>query len=149
MAAATTNTFTPERNYGQNPAPGRTAVKLDAAVNALVGTMLVTVSGYGRLPAAANAATGRMAGIVENGADNSLGAQGDLTAYARSMVVRLQNDAGNACSQATVGSLVYASDNLTVSTASGDGPKAGKLIGFYSDDPQGRPCEVALICNTP
>jgi hypothetical protein len=44
---------------------------------------------------------------------------------------------------------VYASDNLTVSSNSADGPKAGKLIGFYSDDPQGRPCEVALICNTP
>jgi hypothetical protein len=43
----------------------------------------------------------------------------------------------------------WTADNLTVSTASGDGPKAGKLIGFYSDDPQGRPCEVALICNTP
>lgn len=147
--AVTQNYFTPERNYGQNPAPGRTEVKLAAGVIAYVGTMLVTDGGYGKQPAAAIAATGRMAGIVENGADNTLGAAGDVSAFCRSMVVRLANDAGNPCAQANVGALVYASDGITVSTASGDGPKAGKLIGFYPNDPQGRPCEVALICNTP
>ena len=33
--AVTQNYFTPERNYGQNPAPGRTEVKLAAGVIAV------------------------------------------------------------------------------------------------------------------
>ena len=37
----------------------RRTVKLDASVNGEKGKMLVTVSGYGKVPAAANAATGR------------------------------------------------------------------------------------------
>ncbi len=145
--AVTQNYFTPERNYAQNPSPGRVEVKLAANAIAYVGTMLVTVSGYGVQPAAANAGTGKMMGIVENGADNTGGAAGDVSAFCRSGVFRFVNDGTNPCTQATVGLTVYASDGITISTNSADGPPAGKLIGYYPNDPQGRPCEVALQCN--
>jgi len=49
------SSFVIARNYGQNTAPGRVSVKLDAAVNGELGFMIVTVAGYGRIPAAANA----------------------------------------------------------------------------------------------
>lgn len=139
----------PERSNGLATFPGPRKVLLDAAVNAEQGKMIVTVSGYGKVPAAANAATGKMAGVVVESGDNTSGAQGALACMCRPGVYRFANSAGNPCSQATVGAKVYAADGDTISTASGDGPPAGTLVYYDSTDAQGRPCEVALVCFTP
>ena len=58
------NSFVISRQYGSNEAPGKRAVKLDATVSVGIGNMIVEVAGYGQLPAAANAATGHMAGMA-------------------------------------------------------------------------------------
>lgn len=138
--------FVVARNYGQNPTPGKVAVKLDANVNAEIGNMLVQVAGYGQVPAAANAATGHMVGVVIEDANNTGGAQGAKTAVCDVVTAAFANSLTNPCSQATVGALVYAASGTVISSASADGPKAGKLIAFDPANPQGRPCIVALDC---
>jgi hypothetical protein len=140
------SSFVIARNYGQNPAPGRVSVKLDAAVNAELGFMLVTVAGYGRIPAAANAATGKMAGLVVQPADNSAGIQGALSVIVDVFTADFAADGTHPPTQADVGKLVYASSATTISNNTADGPPAGKLIAFVTGDPQGRPCRVALDC---
>lgn len=136
----------PDKSNGLATYPGPHTVKLDAAVNAEQGIMLVTVSGYGKIPAAANAATGKMRGVVVDSADNTSGAQGALSCTVRPGRYRFANSAGNPCSQATVGSKVYAADGNTISSNSADGPLAGVLLEYDASDAQGRPCDVALMC---
>ena len=140
------SSFVIARNYGQNTAPGRVSVKLDAAVNGELGFMLVTVAGYGRIPAAANAATGKMAGLVVEPADNSAGIQGALSVIVDVFTADFAADGTHPPTQADVGKLVYASSATTISNDAADGPPAGKLISFVVGDPQGRPCRVALDC---
>jgi len=135
-----------DRQHGTNTAPGRKPVKLDASVNAQYGNMIVEVAGYGQVPAAANAATGKMAGIVLDEADNTGGAQGAKTCVVDVFTSSFAADATHPPTQADVGKLVYASSGTTISRDSGDGPPAGKLIEYTTSDPQGRPCRVALDC---
>ena len=142
------NSFVISRQYGSNEAPGKRAVKLDATASVGIGNMIVEVAGYGQIPAAANAATGHMAGITLEVVDNSAGAAGALSVTVEPRTARFANDGGNPCTQAHVGLTVYASDEFTISSNSADGPPAGKLIRFDSTDYQGRPCEVALNCFT-
>lgn len=141
--------FRPEGNYMMSPAPGAMTVKLDANVKIELGNMVDSVAGYGRVPAAADNATGRMRGIAEDTVDNLGGAQGAKSVRVRPQVTFLKNSAVNPCTQATVGSLVYAEDGVTVGTVAGSGVKAGTLIEFNAADPLGLPCKVALICDSP
>lgn len=140
--------FVIARNYGQNPSPGRRAVELDANVNGEYGNMICEVAGYGQVPSTSNYNTGHMAGIVIDGADNTGGSAGDLSVVVDSFTADLANDGTHPCSQANVGQTVYASSGTTISATSTDGPPAGKLIAYVTDDPQGRPCRVALNCFT-
>lgn len=138
--------FVISRNYGQNLAPGTVAVKLAANVVADMGNMIVVVAGYGAIPAAANALTGNMAGLVIQPADNTGGSAGAVTAVCVPDTAAFANDSTNPCAQADVGNIVYASSATTISNNSADGPPAGKLIGYNTSDVQGRPCLVALNC---
>jgi hypothetical protein len=138
--------YAPEDNNNLATYPGPSIVKLDANVNAELGKMTVSVSGYGQVPAAANAMTGQMRGINVDAVDNTGGAQGAKSVTCRPGVFRFKNDANNPCTQATVGATVYASDGETISTASADGPPAGMLLEFNAADALGRPCKVALKC---
>lgn len=140
------NSFVISRNYGQNLAPGTVAVKLAADVVADLGNMIVLVAGYGEIPAAANHATGNMAGLVIQPADNTGGSVGDVTAVCVPDTAAFANDGTHPCTQADVGNIVYASSATTISRDSADGPPAGKLIGYNTSDIQGRPCLVALNC---
>jgi len=126
----------------------RRVVKLDASVNGQLGHMLVTVSGYGKVPAAANAATGKMAGVIVEPNDNSAGAQGALSVVCQDGEYDFANDGTHACTQAHVGLTVYASDGNTISNDSGDGPVAGTLVAFNPTDISvaGRTCRVRLKC---
>lgn len=142
-------TFRPAKNYGQAESPGRRLVKLEANINAELGKMIVVVAGFGKLPVVGDAATGRMAGVVEEPADNTGGAQGAKSIITRPGVYSFANSGANPCAQANVGATVYAEDGDTIGTNLLAGPKAGTLIEFDSSDPQGRPCKVALICDAP
>lgn len=140
------DTYRPEDSNGLADFPGPSTVSLDAAVNAELGKMLVSVSGYGQVPAAANAATGLMRGVVTDAGDNTAGAQGAQVAIARPGVYRFKNDGTHPCAQVDVGAKVYASDGETISKNSGDGPLAGTLLEFNAADGMGRPCKVVLQC---
>lgn len=147
------NSYFIARNYGQNPTPGRRIVQLGANVIGYYGNMIVELSGYGVVPAAANAATAHMAGMIVDGltssslpVDNTGGADGALSVVVDSFDVAFANDGTHPCSQADVGNKVYASSGTTISNNSADGPPAGKLIGYNASDVQGRPCLVALEC---
>ena len=124
----------------------RRYVLLDTAVNAESGKMLVTVAGYGRVPAAANAATGEMAGIVVVPADNTLGAQGDLSAITEDGEYDFANSGTHPCSQADVGNTVYAASGDVISNDATDGPAAGTLVAYDPPDATvaNRPCRVRL-----
>lgn len=138
--------FRPEFNNSLATYPGPHRVKLDAAVNGELGKMIVTVSGYGKVPAAANAATGKMRGVIVDGNDNTLGAQGALSVSVRPGVYSFDNDGADPCTQADVGTTVYATSGTAIGRNSANGPPAGTLLEFNSSDPQGRPCKVALKC---
>ena len=138
------DSYRPEDNNNLATFPGPHQVKLDANVNGELGKMIVTVNGYGRIPAAADAATGKMRGTIADAADNTGGAQGAKTVTAVPGVRRFKNDATHPCSAADVGKLVYASDGDTISVNSADGPPAGTLLEFNAADPMGRPNKVAL-----
>lgn len=140
------NSFVISRNYGQNLAPGTVPVKLAANVVADMGNMIVVVAGYGEIPAAANQATGNMAGLVIQPADNTGGAAGDVTAVCVPDTAAFANDGTHPCTQADVGNIVFASSATTISRDSADGPPAGKLLAYNTSDIQGRPCLVALNC---
>ena len=142
------NSFVIARQYGQNQAPGLRLVKLDATVAVGIGNMICEVAGYGQIPAAANAATGHMAGITLSSGDNTLGAAGAVSVDVEPRTANFANDGTHPCTQAHVGLTVYASDAFTISNNSADGPPAGKLIEFNSSDIQGRPCRDALNCFT-
>lgn len=139
-------TYRPIAN--DNVGKTRRVVKLDASVNGQLGHMIVTVSGYGKVPAAANAATGKMAGVIVEPNDNSAGLQGALSVVAQDGEYDFANDGTHACTQAYVGLTVYASDGNTISYDSSDGPVAGTLVAFNPSDLSvaGRPCRVRLKC---
>lgn len=135
-----------EDNSNQALYPGPSKVLLNTSVVGLVGHMMVTVSGYGRVPAAADAATGVMRGVITD----TDGTAGDQTANhvvtCRPGVYRFANDATHPCAQSDVGALVYASSGIAVGNNSGDGPLAGTLLEYDAADPGGLPCKVALKC---
>ena len=141
--------YRPEFNYNQAPSPGRTYVSIDANQNIELGKMVVTVAGYGRIPAAADAATGRMRGVAEDTVNNNPGLQGAKSVSVRPGVFCFKNNSTHPLVAADVGKLVYASDGDTVSYDSTDGPKAGTLIEFVTNSPQGTPCKVVLLCDAP
>lgn len=140
------DSYRPEDNNNLATYPGPSTVKLDSNVNAELGKMTVSVSGYGQVPAAANAMTGQMRGVNVDAVDNTGGAQGAKSVTCRPGVFRFKNDGTNPCTQAHVGTTVYASDGETISSNSADGPPAGMLLEFNSADALGRPCKVALKC---
>lgn len=126
----------------------RRTVKLDASVNGEKGKMLVTVSGYGKVPATAIAATGKMAGIIVEPNDNSAGIQGALSVITEDGEYDFANSGTHACTAAHVGLTVYAETGDLISSDSGDGPPAGTLVAFNPVDitVAGRPCRVRLKC---
>lgn len=124
--------------------PKDMTVKLGTGVSVGRGELHVIVSGYGKRPAAANAATGKCAGVTLQNVDNAAGADGDLEVVCRSGVMKdFKNHGVHPCAQDDVGKLVYASDKETISTDSGDGPPVGVLKYFNPSDAEpGRPCRV-------
>lgn len=134
-----------EDSNGLATYPGPTIVPLDAAVNGELGKMMVSVGGYGQVPAAANRTTGTMRGIIVDSNDNTAGGQGALSVTCRPGKYRFKNSGANPCSAATCGgSPVYAEDGETIGTLSTAGPLAGFLSEFVSSD--AHPCYVVLKC---
>ncbi len=126
--------------------PRRMTSKLGSGVAVGMGELHVIVAGYGARPAAANAATGKCAGVTLANVDNAAGANGDLSVDCESgYLIDVKNDATHPCSQADVGKSVYASDKETVGNNSGDGPKVG-VLKYYnpSDAESGRPCRILV-----
>lgn len=140
------DSYRSEDNSNQALYPGPSIVQLNTSVVGVLGQMMVTVSGYGRVPATADAATGVMRGVIVD----TDGTTGDQTANhvvtCRPGVYRFANDGTHPCAQSDVGAKVYASDGKTVGNNSGDGPLAGTLLEYNASDPQGLPCKVALRC---
>lgn len=138
-------TYRPRANVGP---VSRRVVPLKSGVNGELGKMISTVSGYGKVPAAADAATGKMAGVITEAADNSGGGDGALSVIADGGEYDFKNSTTHACTAAHVGLTVYAEDGDTISSDSGDGPVAGTLVAFNPSDitVAGRPCRVRLKC---
>lgn len=123
----------------------RQNVQLGAAVVVDIGYAVVTVAGFGHLPAMANAATGKIAGMAMSQADNTLGADGALSVVCEDGTYDFKNDGTHPCSQADVGNVVYLSDFQTISNNSADGPPAGRLVDFApANQFPSHPCRVRL-----
>lgn len=129
-------------------------VKIGAGVNIEAGKIYVFVAGYLKVPAAANAATGKFPVMACESVDNSLGIDGAKTVTCqRGFRLFMANDGGNPVTQAHVGvSPGYLSSATTVSSNSADGPPIGQggapaVVSFNKQPPEGvygRPVEVEI-----
>lgn len=121
----------------------RQIVLLDAAVAVDIGYLLCTVAGYGDIPAAANHATGTIAGVCLEAAV-AVG-QGSAQVTCEDGQYDFKNSGANPCTQANVGQTVYAEDFQTIGSLSTAGPPAGKLMQFNAPDAMpSRPCRVSI-----
>lgn len=99
--------------------------------------------GYAVVPS--NALLGAfVVGVCMDGGATNGAVRGATSVAATPGKFPFANSATNPCSQATVGSKVYAADGGTISTASGDGPMAGTLREYNPNDPHGLPCYVEV-----
>lgn len=129
-------------------------VKIGAGVNIEAGKIYVFVAGYLKVPAAANAATGKSPVMACESVDNTSGADGDKTVTVqRGFRLFMANNGTNPITQAHVGvSPGYLSSATTVSSNSADGPPIGQggapaVVSFNKQPPEGvygRPVEVEI-----
>lgn len=129
-------------------------VKIGAGVNVEAGKIYVFVSGYLKVPAAANAATGKSPVMACESVDNTSGADGDKSVTVqRGFRLFMANDGTNPIDQGHVGvSPGYLSSATTVSSNSADGPPIGQggapaVVSFNKPLPfsvNGRPVEVEI-----
>lgn len=129
-------------------------VKIGAGVNIEAGKIYVFVGGYLKVPAAANAATGKSPVMACESVDNTSGADGDKTVTVqRGFRLFMANDGTNPITQANVSvSPGYLSSATTVSSNSADGPPIGQggapaVVSFNKPIPfsvNGRPVEVEI-----
>lgn len=109
------------------------AIPVKAATKIYSGALVATdATGYA-LPAAT--ATGlKIWGIAEETTDNSAGGNGDVFIKVRRGAFNFNvGTAGDALSQADVGSMVYAIDDNTVGKVATGRSVAGKFLGFETD----------------
>lgn len=92
------------------------------------GTMVFTASGW--LTDVTASGANRFAGIAKKQYDNSAGANGDIDAELFDEGVFVLT--GSGFTQGTVGSLIYASDNYTVTTTSATNTLIGRCVEFIS-----------------
>lgn len=104
-----------------------------AAATLLLTGALGAVDAAGRAVAAANTAGLRVIGRIEEDADNSAGAAGDINATIKRGVFRYKNSAVNAVTQAYIGKQVYVEDDVTVATTSTNKVIAGRVIEVTAD----------------
>jgi len=90
------------------------------------GSFLGASSGYARALTAGDV----FLGISYEEKDNSAGSAGDLSVRAWRRGVFLLT--GSGFTQGTVGSVIYASDDATVTTTAGSNSKIGRCVGYYS-----------------
>lgn len=112
MAAAVVDRNTPYKE-GDN-----LSIPLKAGVKVLAGTIAVSDGGYGNM--GATSATLIALGIWNQTVDNTLGANGAVSAvYVRGKAFLLQNDGVDPVAQADVGKQVFMEDNQTVAKTNG------------------------------
>ena len=71
--------YRPDRSYPANLSPGYRRIPMKGGVKIELGHAVSVVAGYAKIPAAADAATGHVAGLAAETVDNTAGADGDLT----------------------------------------------------------------------
>lgn len=128
------------------------SAKIGAGVNVEQGKIYVFVEGYLKVPAVANAATGKRPVRALSSADNTSGDDGDLSVDVEyGFWVDMANDGMHPITQADVGvSPGYLSSATTVSTNSADGPPIGQgsapaVISFNATNSvYGRPVRVEI-----
>lgn len=123
----------------------RKTVLLGAGVSVGRGYAIVEVAGYGQHPAAANASTGKCAGVTMDNVDNAGGAAGAASVGAEGGTRDFKNSSVNPCTQADVGKAVYGEAYDTVGNLNTAGPPLGKLVSFGAvESLPGYPCRVRL-----
>jgi|CXWL01.1.fsa_nt_gi hypothetical protein len=123
MAAASS-----ERNTDRKD-PGYKAYPVLASTRIYKGT-LVAIDNAGYATPATNAASQRVVGVADAGANNSAGASGAINVVVREGVYKF---AASSITQAMVGQMMYVVDDQTFDDAIGTaGIKAGRLVEFVS-----------------
>jgi hypothetical protein len=109
--------------------PGYKAYPVFTNVRIFKGT-LVAINSTGYAVPATNAASQRVVGVADNGANNNPGASGAINVTVREGVYRL---AASSITQAMVGQMMYVVDDQTFDDAIGTAAiKAGRLVEFIS-----------------
>ena len=136
MTAAAANADTPR--YGVE-AVVRKLMELPVAASTHIyqGTIVcLNLSGY-LVPASADPSL-TVVGVAQEEADNSAGAAGALECPVERGAFYLTNSSSTAAvSEADIGRIVYAADDLTVSriNVAGTYPACGKVVGFEGSSP--------------
>lgn len=108
---------------------------LVAAAKKLYAGALVAVDANGYATPGATATTIKGVGRVEALADNSTGANGDISVSVRKGVFRFANDGTDTVNRSHIGSDCYIVDDQTVASNDGTGTRsvAGKVFDVDSD----------------
>ena len=127
MTAATKNTNTPKR------AGNSRGIGMSAAVHAYAGTLVVLSGGYVE---PATTATGLIpVGVFKAEYDNSAGGDGDLLAEVERGTFRFANSASSdAITNADIGKICYAVDDLTVAKTNGTSTRSPAGLVDHVDD---------------
>jgi len=137
--------YRPSKQYPHGTAPGTRVIPMKGGVKIEKGHAVSVVGGYAKIPAGADAATGKIAGIADETVDNTAGADGALSIrVSGGGIHNFAPSAVNVPSAADLDKTLYFESGNVVGTASGSGVPGGRLLQVDADDPQGHTMRVAV-----
>lgn len=137
--------YRPDHSYPANLAPGYRRIPMKGTTKIEKGHVVSVVGGYAKIPAAADAATGHVAGIADETVDNTAGADGDLDILVRGGGIHNFAASGaNVPTAANLDKTLYFESGNVVGTDSGSGVPGGRMMKYDADDPQGYTIRVAI-----
>ena len=137
--------YRPDKSYPANLTPGYRRIPMKGATTIELGHAVSVVGGYAKIPAAADAATGHVAGLAAETMDNTAGADGDLDILVRGGGIHNFAASGvNVPTAADLDKTLYFESGTVVGTASGSGVPGCRMLKYESDDPQGYTIRAAI-----
>ena len=124
--------LTEDRNTEMRSTGDRWLIKVEASTVIYNGS-LVSVNSAGFAIPAADTATTKCVGVADGGADNSSGANGDVSVCVKEGTHKWENSAGSALDQSNVGRLALVEDDQTVAASTTNSIVAGYVREIDAD----------------
>ena len=137
--------YRPDKSYPANLTPGYRRIPMKGATKIELGHAVSVVAGFAKIPAAADAATGHVAGIADETVDNTAGADGDLDILVRGGGIHNFAASGaNVPSGVHLDKTLYFESGTVVGTDSGSGVPGCRTLKPDSHDPPGYTIRAAI-----